>query len=1339
MSRTTTGATYPTINTVGALLPPDLLTRLANGELEHLAPGTYGLPDAFTLRQAAARAWELLLPTYRSFQTRLTALPETDPATVVTRDRWTTVLLRELGYDLTAVPNIQVEDDTFDVRHLDGHVPVHMLGWNVDLDKRAATNVRGASRTAPHSLIQELLNRTDKHLWAILTNGKRLRLLRDNIVMGRPAYIEFDLEGMFTGEQFADFAILYALAHATRLRSEQPADCILEQWRTTAINDGTRALEHLRDGVVEALKTLGTGFLEHPDNTAVRDLLRDHQGATDDYYRWLLRLVYRLIFLFVAEDRDLLHPEDTAPDIRRRYANYFSTQHLRELATRRRAGRHTDAWSALRLVFNALGNDGEANLGLPAYGSDLFNPGFIGTLNDAKISNERLLAAVRSLSQLPDRATGTLRPVDYKNLGSEELGSVYEALLEYVPTVLDDGSSFSLTVQGGNARKTSGSYYTATELVELLLDETLDPVLDRASASQSPAEAILAITVCDPACGSGHFLVAAARRIARRLATARTGDPEPTPDAMREALREVVARCIYGVDLSDLAAELAKVSLWLESMTPGQPLAFLDAHIKVGNALVGATPALLAGNIPDVAFKPLHGDDDPCTVCHDAGVETCKHPKWSSIVKKSNKAQRDNAQAEQQSLLGLQQVYVNNESFAQALDKVEGLAGADIKDVRAQADAWRRAQADPHLQRAKQVADAWCAAFVWPLTREHARSAPTHEVLLTLQENPDLDPLRPTRLLISELARRHRFFHWHLEFPHIFTVGDDRANTGDTSGWSGGFTCLIGNPPWDKATFQTREFFTKHGRLDIADASSGAKRDKLIRELATSDPSLHQAYTTGLRDSLANIHFLLNSGRYPLTGSGIVNLYALFAETFRSLISQDGHAGIYTPTGLATDLGTSAFFANAFAESRVWSFYDFVNQGVFFPGVHAQFRFALSVFTGFATSKVSLAFVLRSLSELEEKRITLSPREVLLMNPNTGTLPVFGSSEDARIVLDKYRRYPVLANEVTGENPWGVSFGLMFNITTESASFLDLEELRDAPGMLPNTNGPGVLPLYEGKHMYFYDHRFSSSIDTIPDKPREVTDKEHADSQFEVVTRFYIGQSRVHAFLDGKQSRDWMLGFRKITNPGNERTFVPCVLPVGGAGDSLPLIFPDEAHSIVGLQATLGSIAFDYISRQKISGSNMNNFFVKQFPCPEPEVFDEPSDWDPTLSRHDWLLPRVLELTYTSESLRAYAEDLGDEAGPFTWNADRRAILQAEIDAALFHILGYTAEDTRYVLDTFRVLASNETRTYGEYRTKRLVTEIYESMAEARKRGTSYESPLDPAPGEGPRHRVSRP
>ena len=504
--------------------------------------------------------------------------PTPTPRQSLTRDRWTTVVLRELGYDLTAIPNIQVEDDTFDVRHIDGHVPVHMLGWNVDLDKRASTNVRGASRTAPHSLIQELLNRTDEHLWAVLTNGKRLRLLRDNIVMGRPAYIEFDLEGMFTGEQFADFAIMYALVHASRLRSEQPAACILEQWRTTAINDGTRALDHLRDGVTNALTTLGTGFLENPDNSELRDLIAANHGAVDDYYRWLLRLVYRFIFLFVAEDRDLLHPEETPVEVRLRYADYFSTiasahSPLGDEPEGTATHGHPSRWSSVPSEVTA-----SRALGLPAYGADLFHPASLDCSTARRSATSPSGSSAAPVAPARPVNGNSIRPVDYKNLGAEELGSVYEALLEYVPTVAQDGTTFTLSIQGGNARKGSGSYYTPTELVELTLDEALDPVLDTAMSQVDPEAALLRVTVCDPACGSGHYLVAAARRIARRLATVRTGDLEPTPDAMREALRDVVAHCIYGVDLSDLAVELAKVSLWLEAITPGKPLAFLESH-----------------------------------------------------------------------------------------------------------------------------------------------------------------------------------------------------------------------------------------------------------------------------------------------------------------------------------------------------------------------------------------------------------------------------------------------------------------------------------------------------------------------------------------------------------------------------------------------------------------------------------------------------------------------------------------------------------------------------------------------------------------------------------------
>lgn len=777
---------YPTVSTIGALLPADLLHKVAAGTLDGMAAADYGLPDGFSLRQAASRAWELLLPTYRSFQQRLALLPGSDPATSLTRERWTNVLVRELGYNLADTGGITIEGDTFDIRFKDGHVPVHLLGWTVDLDKRAVTNDRGASRTAPHSMVQEMLNRTDQHLWAVLTNGKRLRLLRDNIAMGRAAFVEFDLEGMFEGEQFADFAVLYALAHATRFRSENPTDCWIERWRSTSITEGTRALQDLRVGVTYALETLGTGFMVHPANTTLRDLVAANHGALDDYYRWLLRLVYRLIFLMVAEDRDVLHANDAAPSARRWYSDYFSTGHLRSLALRRRAGRHSDLWASQRIVFDALGAQGQDSLGLPAYGSFLFDPGSIGLLHDAKISNAHLLDSVRYLSLIVDRASGVQRPVDYKNLGAEELGSVYESLLEYVPTVTHAGD-FALTAGSDNARKATGAYYTPTGLVEVLLDETLEPLLREAVAATDPAAALLGITVCDPACGSGHFLVAAARRIARRLAIVRSGDPEPTPNAVREAMRDVVAHCIYGVDLNDLATELAKIGLWIESLMPGAPLAFLDAHIKVGNALLGATPSLLIRNIPDEAFAVV-GDNEKRAV---------------SAAKSRNASERRAAEAQQQALFATEGLDATNRQFAAALAESEAAGGAaDIRGVRRRADAWRRAEDAPDLQAAKFVADAWCSAFMWHMDSGHP-VPPTYETLLSLQRHASAP--QPLQDEVTRLARAHRFFHWHLEFPQIFTVPPASANRDTYAGWSGGFSCVIGNPPYVDSEALSRE------------------------------------------------------------------------------------------------------------------------------------------------------------------------------------------------------------------------------------------------------------------------------------------------------------------------------------------------------------------------------------------------------------------------------------------------------------------------------------------------------------------------------------------------------
>ena len=317
---------------------------------------------------------------------------------------------------------------------------------------------------------------------------------------------------------------------------------------------------------------------------------------------------------------------EAALKARQRYRDFYSIGRLRDLTLHRAGTPHPDLWQVFQLITRFLGSDsGCPELALPALGSFLWSPEATPDLNDCLISNRHFLEAVHALAFIRDG--NVRRAIDYKNLGSEELGSVYESLLELHPIVNADAGTFELKTAAGHERKTSGSYYTHDSLVQSLLDSALEPVIAetiKGKEGAAAAEALLKLKICDLAVGSGHFLIAAAHRLARRVAAARTGEEEPSPEATRSALREVIGRCLYGVDINPMAAELCRVSLWLEALEPGKPLSFLDHHIRVGNSLLGATPELIAQGIPDDAFKPIEGDDK----------NAC------SVLKKRNKAER---------------------------------------------------------------------------------------------------------------------------------------------------------------------------------------------------------------------------------------------------------------------------------------------------------------------------------------------------------------------------------------------------------------------------------------------------------------------------------------------------------------------------------------------------------------------------------------------------------------------------------------------------------------------------------------------------------------------------
>ncbi|KAF0969884.1 Eco57I restriction-modification methylase domain-containing protein [Gordonia sp. YY1] len=1353
------------VRAVGTALPAEALPRAGDQRMPGQRAEDYELPPGMTLSGAIARAWEAMVAAHRRWIAALDRLPAHDPATKLTRDKWLLPLLYELGWgrpDVVAgglpVPLGLGEEQAphFPISHRvtwgdsadpTVWVPLHLVGAGIDLDTRTAS----VTARAPQAMVQDYLNREDRALWAVLSNGHQLRLLRDASSLTRQSYVEFDLDVIFSDQLYADFRLLFLTVHASRFaprldvkaakvaadaeeadeadaeQTEPKLDnCWLERWRTTAIDDGARAMLNLQHGIAAALQQLGTGFVSHPANIELRETLAAASDADRDLQRALLRVAYRLIVLFVVEDRGLLHSAEAPAAARTLYAAYFSTARLRKLAASPIGGWHTDLWESHQIVTDALAGEGLPNLGLGGLGASLFTRDALSILDGARLPNRAFLAAIRALSQIDDPVTGVPRPVDYRNLDSEELGGMYEGLLAYTPRYHADDRTFTLEFASGNDRKKSGSYYTPSDLIALVLDEALDPLIDEALRSDDPESALLDLTVVDPACGSGHFVVAAARRLANALATVRTGDTEPAPAALREATADVIERCVYGVDINDLAIEIVKVALWLEAFDADRAFPFLDAHFRVGNTLLGATPELLRHNIPDTAFVAL-GDDDK---------------EWTKKLKSRNKAER-NADAEQLTIsFGSESLDVETRQFTKAARDADAGTAASVAAMRERADAWRRLEEDPDLVATKLVADAWCAAFVQHKTETSGQGI-TYGTLRQLSESPESVP-DTVIAQINNLARQYRFFHWHLEFPGIFTVdGDDNANS--EAGWAGGFSCVVGNPPWERVKIQDKEFFANAGRRDIEGAKTAAIRKSMIEELEDTDPDLFREYQDTLRQSDATAHLLLKSGRYPFTGRGDVNTYSVFAETMRTVAGPAGAAGIITPTGLATDKTTSEFFANTLSHHRLYAFYDFDNEAKIFRDVHHSYRFAVTVMNGAErrVRRTKFAFLNRHISDVAEKRFQLAAKEVLALNPNTGTLPMFRSRTDADITLGIYSRHPVLIRDDDPDgNPWGLSFLAMFHMANDSGLFHTPDDLVDAKfnGWSYKRHGKEYVPLYEAKMLSHYDHRFSTykgatqaqlNVGSLP----RLTDEEHDDPRVEPLARYWVDRSDVNAKLEGKWDRRWFLGWRSIARASDSRTFVPAVFPASAVSGKLPVALPADLLSSPLLHATWSTMIFDYVTRQKSSGADVAFFVVKQLSVPRPGMFAEAAPWRRSSALSLWVLPYVVELTYTSLRVKPYAEDLGDAGPPFRWDPERRALLRAELDAGFLHVYGLGRAEAEHVLDSFPVVRKFEERDLGEYRTRRLVLEAYDRMSVAIENGgTGWKSLVTPAPGHGPRH-----
>jgi hypothetical protein len=1151
---------YTAIRIEGGLIPAEELTRLTtlqSPEKTEQTEAHYQIPKGLKLRDEIARNFKIAQNLWADFSA-LRQRQGAEPHRTTVSEFLLPLLRQTLGYtDLATAPAVQASNShhhSYQIGHaaLGERMPVVLAGHDQPLDHAAErfgdTNPdTGRTRKrSPYMLAQEALNASDTSLWAVVSNGLKLRILRDNPSLTRPAYVEVDLEAIFTEELYADFTAFWLLAHASRFGkpandgASQPADCPWERWRNAGQQTGVTARMNLRYQVADALRSLGTGFLSHPANTALRAQLQDPETSSQTrqaFFEQLLSLVYRFIFLATVEDRTdaatgrslIFTPESTDAEQQRYWAGYSLTW-LRERALRRSShDTHSDLWQALSITFDGLAT-GQPALGLPALGG-LFAAEQCPLLASAQLENRHLLAAVFQLGYFR-QPTGLTR-VNYRDMGAEELGSVYESLLELVPDlqhlsqphaarlafVGDEDEAGQESSTKGNTRKLTGSYYTPDSLVQELIKSALEPVLAQTIVGNpaDPVGAVLQLTVCDPACGSGHFLLAAARRMADEVAKlrAQANGGAPTQADYRHALRDVVSHCIYGVDKNPMAIALAKTALWLEAYTPDRPLTFIDHHLQVGDALLGVLdPKILENGIPDAAYAVLSGDDKAV----------------ASDLKKRNKLD----------LKSWKQVVANDlfaaTSLARDADAVEHLADDSLASIAAKRSAWAKATKDAQQSALAHLADAYVAAFLAPKVPEDVKRIPLSGYLWgLLHPNATQADRQSTAEAAATLCRTHSVFHWWLAFPQVAAKG--------------GFSVMLGNPPWERIKLQEEEFFATRSPL-VAVAKNKAERAKRIELLrqglllhtlypdveaaeGLSPPNraemrLHEDFISARRGAEAASLYAHDSGRYPLTGVGDVNTYALFAESLYQLTAPLGRAGFIVPTGIATDDSTKAYFGHISQTGRLVGLYDFENSEAVFPAVHRSYKFSLMTL-GSASASEFVCFATQ-VGHLDDthRRFALTPDEFRLINPNTRTCPVFRSQRDAELTKKLYCAAPVLIREAVLEgdgkeavvrepevNPWGIRFSTMFHMSNDSHLFADQPTDDDSPAQR--------LPLYEAKMIHQFDHRWATYVDN-PEKPNgldteDVTTAQKADPSFVVRPRYWVDEREVLARIARVPSR----------------------------------------------------------------------------------------------------------------------------------------------------------------------------------------------------------------------------
>ena len=562
------------------------------------------------------------------------------------------------------------------------------------------------------------------------------------------------------------------------------------------------------------------------------------------------------------------------------------------------------------------------------------------------------------------------------------------------------------------------------------------------------------------------------------------------------------------------------------------------------------------------------------------------------------------------------------------------------------------------------------------------------------------------------LTTEEQFLNWQVAFPGVWSAWEQ-------AGLHGGFDAVIGNPPWDRMKLQQVEWFAAR-RPEIAMATPAANRKRMIAGLETAGDPLAREFADASARAQAAARMARASGEYPLLSGGDVNLYSLFVERAMTLVKPDGMVGLLTPSGIASDKTASTFFKGVATEGRLRALYDFENKKVFFPDVHASFKFCVLVASPSpGDDPARCAFYCHRVAELDdpERCFPLTAEDFARVNPNTGTAPIFRTRRDAALTTAIYNRLPVLVDRSSGAavKAWPVKYTTMFHMTNDSGLFRTRAELEEREGAWPvggnrfgSPSGDWV-PLYEGKMVQAFDHRAANIVVNLenqhrPAQPVPATPEQHRNPNWLPDPQFWVPASK----CGWTAGVEWVLGFKEITAPTNVRTLIAALFPTIGFGNKVPILKPETtARSEWLLAANLNATILDFVTRQKVQGQTLNLFIVEQLPVVPLDRYDSVHFGPKTAG--EIVREAVLELTYTAHDMAPFARDLGylDEAGevkpPFRWNEDLRMRLRAKLDAVFFHLYGVVARDeVRYIYSTFPIVERQETEAYGRYRSRDL-------------------------------------